>query len=81
LPRRETAWTADATQLKAMRAKTAVMRPCTPACPRPADQAIVDALAGFEATYPEQADLLPQVWRLRLGADCGSVASPRRRPR
>ncbi len=59
----------DPAQLKAMRAKTAVMRAVYASVqPEPADQAIIDALAGFETKYPDQADLFPQVWRLRLGA-------------
>ena len=60
---------ADPAQLKAMRAKTAVMRAVYAGLQaEPDDPAIVEALAGFEAKYTDQADLLPQVWRLRLGA-------------
>jgi len=60
---------ADAAQLKAMRAKTAVMRAVyANVQPEPEDPVIVEALAGFETKYPDQAELLPQVWRLRLGA-------------
>jgi TolA-binding protein len=52
-----------------MRAKVAVMQAVYAALqPEPNDQAVLNALNGFETKYPEQKDLLPQVARLRLGA-------------
>lgn len=59
----------DQVPLTDMHAKAAVMRAVYQTVqPEPSDQAIVDALAGFEKKYPEQVDLLPQVARLRLAA-------------
>jgi len=61
--------TGDQVQLSAMRAKVAVMQAVYDALqPEPNDQAILDALNGFEKKYPDQKDLLPQVARLRLTA-------------
>ncbi len=60
---------ADPLPLGQMRAKVAVMQAVYVALqPERNDQAVVDALAGFEKQYPEQTELVPQVARLRLGA-------------
>jgi TolA-binding protein len=57
----------DGVPLDQMRAKTAIMKAVyLQLQPGSNDQAIIDALAGFEKSYPQQADLQPQVSRLRL---------------
>jgi TolA-binding protein len=57
----------DSVPLAQMRAKTTVMKAVYATLqPEPSDPAVIETLAGFEKTYPEQADLLPQVARLRL---------------
>jgi TolA-binding protein len=59
----------DQVPLNDMRAKVAVMKAAYATLQaEPNDQAILDALSGFEQKYPEQKDLLPQVARLRLAA-------------
>jgi len=60
---------ADQVPLGDMRAKVAVLSAVYANLqPEPNNQAILDALNGFEKKYPEQNDLLPQVVRLRLAA-------------
>ena len=59
----------DQLPLNAMHAKVAVMQAVYDTLqPEPNDQAVLDALNGFEKKYPDQKDLLPQVARLRLTA-------------
>jgi len=59
----------DAVPVSDMRAKSAVMKAVyVNLQSEPNDDGVVAALAGFEKSYPEQKDLLPQVARLRLGA-------------
>jgi len=59
----------DSVPLNQMRAKVAVMKAVNATLkPEPSDQAVVNALAGFEKNYAEQKDLLPQVARMRLTA-------------
>jgi tetratricopeptide (TPR) repeat protein len=61
--------TGDGVPLPQMRAKAAVMRAVYVTLqPDPQAQAVLDALADFEAKYPDQADLLPQVTKLRMNA-------------
>src|SRR5262249_32646211 len=60
---------ADQVPLNDMRAKAAVMKAVYAGLqPQPNEQAVLDALAGFEKKYPDQKDLSAQVIRLRLGA-------------
>jgi tetratricopeptide (TPR) repeat protein len=60
---------ADGVPLDQMRAKVAIMKAVyLNLQPSPQDQAVIEALGGFEKNYPQQADLLPQVARLRLVA-------------
>ena len=60
----------DQVPLTQMRAKVAVMNAVYATLqPEPNDQAVLDALAGFEKKYPDQQELLPQVARLRLSAE------------
>jgi tetratricopeptide (TPR) repeat protein len=60
---------ADGLPLDEMRAKAAVMKAVyLNLQPGVNDQAVAETLAGFEKSYPQQADLLPQVVRLRLQA-------------
>jgi pentatricopeptide repeat protein len=62
--------TSDQVPLNQMRGKVAVMKAVALTLQsQPNDEAILAALADFEKKYPDQADLLPQVARLRLAAD------------
>ena len=56
----------DSVPLAQMRAKTTVMKAVYATLQEPSDPTVIETLAGFEKKYPEQADLLPQVARLRL---------------
>ena len=59
----------DAVPVSDMRAKTAVMKAVYANLQsEPKYDVVIATLAGFEKSYPEQKDLLPQVARLRLGA-------------
>jgi TolA-binding protein len=59
----------DAVPVSDMRAKSAVMKAVYANLQsEPKDDVVIATLAGFEKSYPEQKDLLPQVARLRLGA-------------
>jgi len=59
----------DSVPLGQMRAKVAVMKAVQGTLQSPAnDQAVLDALTGFEKRFPDQQELLPQVTRLRLVA-------------
>jgi TolA-binding protein len=60
----------DQLPLNQMRAKVAVMNAVYATVqPQPNDQAVLDALAGFEKKFPDEQDLLPQVVRLRVSAE------------
>jgi len=57
----------DGVPLDQMRAKAAIMKAVYLNLQQGQnDQAMLDALAGFEKSYPQQTDLVPQVSRLRL---------------